>query len=147
MRTLPSLFLLTLAGLCLAPRVDAQGVADSARCAPGARSWTAQEIHDMCAHKRGARMRLYGCTPEAFGRPRGEPLYLIDGAALPTDTIGPRRLAREATIRALRATDIEAITSLVPDSAVTRYGRTARFGAILIRTKRPTRRDSAHGRG
>src|SRR4051812_3554580 len=99
MRTLPLLAMIALTGVCHPQRLHAQAAVDSARRAASSTPWTAREISDACSHKPGARMRLYGCKPEAFLPPRGEPLYLIDGEALPTDTIGPRRLAREAMVR------------------------------------------------
>jgi hypothetical protein len=139
MRALPLLAVIALTGVCHSQRLHAQGV-DSTRRAASSQPWTAQEISDGCNHKPGARMRLYGCKQDAFLSPRGEPLYLIDGEALPTDTTGPRRLAREATVRALRAEDIEEITSINGDSAMARFGPTARFGAVLIRTRRLTPR-------
>jgi hypothetical protein len=140
MRTLSLLAVIALTGAYRPQHLLAQAVEDSTRRAASSQLWTAQEIADACSHRPGARMRLYGCKPEAFVSERGEPLYVIDGEALPTDTTGPRRLAREAKVRALRVEDIEEVTSIKADSAVVRFGATARFGAILIRTKRLTPR-------
>jgi hypothetical protein len=140
MRTLPLVAFIALSGVAHPHRLPAQTAVDSTRRATSSPPWTAQEISDACNHKTGARMRLYGCSPEAFIPRRGEPLYLIDGQALPTDTIGPRRVARESILQALRPEDLEDITIIKADSAVARFGPTARFGAVLMRTKRLTPR-------
>jgi hypothetical protein len=146
-RTLPLVAFIVLSGVAHAHRLPAQTAVDSTRRATSAPHWTAQEISDACNHKAGARMRLYGCSPEAFIPRRGEPLYVIDGQPLPTDTIGPRRLAREGILQALRPEDLEEITIIKGDSAVARFGPTAQFGAVLMRTKRLTpRRNSVPDR-
>src|SRR6478735_3230268 len=138
MRTLSLGAFIAVCGVSQPQRLHAQTAVDPTRLATSSQPWTAQEISDACNHKAGARMRLYGCRPEAFIPRRGEPPYLIDGEALPTDTIGPRRLAREAILSALRPEDLVELTIIKGDSAVARFGSTARFGAVLMRTKRFT---------
>jgi hypothetical protein len=136
LRALPLLACLAVTSACLTRGVPAPAPVDTTRHAADAQPWTAQEISDACRHRPGARMRLYGCRPDASIPRQRDPLYVIDGVVLPTDTSGSGHLMREATIRTLRAEDVEEITVIKPDSAVTRFGPAARFGAIIIRTKR-----------
>jgi len=96
---------------------------------------TKQEIADACNHKPGARLRLYGCSPEASGIVRPPPVYIIDGVVRIVDSTATQSPSQLKAWLGLHPDSILDITVVHPDSAAARYGSRARGGAILIRTK------------
>jgi hypothetical protein len=104
------------------------GIASSSLSAQAA-PWTEQQIRDMCAHKPGAPMRLYGCrisTPE--------PLYIVDGVRLSLDSAGPVRARRDSIIAAALASPRATLTVLKPGDAIALYGVAGNHGAVRIMT-------------
>jgi hypothetical protein len=114
----------------------AQATARDSAAASPPRPWTDAERTAACEHRPGARLRLYGCRPDANRGPA--PLYVVDGCALSTDTSGAGRVARDTVLQRLQPGDIEDLQVLAPDSAVARYGAQARGGAVLIRVRQPS---------
>lgn len=99
-----------------------------------------QEFREACAHKPGARIRLYGCALKENGP---EPVYVIDGRELPTDTTGPGRLARESALAAIKPGDVHSVVVMNADSARIQTGDGAARMRVLIRTRAAVARDSA----
>lgn len=99
-----------------------------------------QEFREACAHKPGARLRLYGCALKESGP---EPVYVIDGRELPTDTIGPGRLARESALAAIKLGDVHSVVVVHADSTRARTSDAMARMRVLIRTRAAIARDSA----
>ncbi|MEJ7758277.1 MAG: hypothetical protein WKF55_01665 [Gemmatimonadaceae bacterium] len=107
------------------------------------RALSDSEYVAACEHRRGARMRLYGCVPRG---PQRIPLIIVDGTLLPTDTIGPGRVRREQVLAALDPNQIEsmAIMKTADSTALSVHGEAARFGIINI-SLRPAFRKTLRG--
>jgi hypothetical protein len=99
-----------------------------------------QAFREACAHKPGARLRLYGCALKENGP---EPVYVIDGRELPTDTTGPGRLERESALAAIKPGDVHSVVVVNADSTRARTSETTARMRVHIRTRAVVARDSA----
>jgi len=109
---------------------QAQPVRDSSPLSPS-RPLTKQEIADACNHTPGARLRLYGCTPQQAGMVRPAPVYVVGGVVHEMDT-ATRTLSQLCAWLGVDSASVVSVRVVRPDSAVARYGLKARGGAILI---------------
>jgi hypothetical protein len=87
----------------------------------------------MCEDWPGASIRLYGCNATGY-RSRGEPLIIVGGNLLPTDTIGRGKVKRERALAALDPSRIKRIEAFGRDDPgmLAKYGNAARGGVIVI---------------
>jgi hypothetical protein len=91
-----------------------------------------------CQHRPGAPARLYGCAEWAHGV---EPLYVLNGQMLPSDSVGPGRVAREAALATAMAGAFEILDVFQSGdslAAMKRYGAdAARRGVFILTTPQP----------
>ena len=87
----------------------------------------------MCEHHPGVKIRLYGCTAKGY-RNSVQPLIVLNGKSLPTDTAGRGKLRREKIMAALDPSTIESIQVFKRGDVemLAKYGSTARNGVIVI---------------
>lgn len=126
---------LILATACIGRRPSAPGpavVKDQTQAADDS------DYVASCQHRPGAPTRLYGCAEWAHGV---EPLYVVNGQMLPSDSVGPGRVAREAALATAMAGAFEILDVFQSgDSlgAMKRYGAdAARRGVFVITTPQP----------
>jgi hypothetical protein len=126
---------LILAAACIGRRPSAPGpavVKDQSQAADDS------DYVASCQHRPGAPARLYGCAEWAHGV---EPLYVLNGQMLPSDSLGPGRVAREAALATAMAGAFEILDVFQSGdslAAMKRYGAdAARRGVFIITTPQP----------
>jgi hypothetical protein len=87
----------------------------------------------MCEHWPSASIRLYGYNATGYSN-RAEPLIIVGGKALPTDSMGRGKAKRELALAALDPARIKGIEVFGRDDPgmLAKYGNAARNGVIVI---------------
>ena len=123
--------------LCVAAIVGCapERIASNARSMPVASSQAKRDSAyiAMCEHWPSASIRLYGCDAAGYSS-RSQPLIIVDGKQLPSDSVGRGKMKRERALAALDPSRIKGIEVFGRNDPgmLFKYGNAGRNGVIVI---------------